>query len=443
MKMFAYRGGGCLCLLVCLLAGRPPSPLEAQDPVRREELVYGVNAYLGGVYEGGFYAQDQGTIYLLADAPSVVSLRRTLVYFWPITNRQVADWDALNQQITGQLEIRRGRRLQASVPLTEYVIQYPDGRESRSAQLHVDDAARRQWSEFERQRVQYRQAVGRYYQDLVEYRQALDAQIAAGELEEAPAAPPAEPEPFVFASTEVNQGYPVQLPPGRYTVQVRDDAGQVMAGSRRQLVIFAPAQKGVAYAVIPHDRYTFPEASDDAGEVLYLRRDALTYLRPFAQEEFRLPYLQRLLDSQSAAGRFDQFAWHQEEEIEQGTLVVRHRGEIIRRIERRPYVVRQITGAALGYEIHDQTATDIERLRERRPDFHGYRLDAPDLPAAFSFGLENEQGQIVAGSTRRVKIVRTELAPWVRALPLAPCAVVLVWSGVRRRRFTRLPRDME
>ena len=44
MKALIYRWSGCLCLLVGLLAGRHPSPLAAQDPVRREELVYGVNA---------------------------------------------------------------------------------------------------------------------------------------------------------------------------------------------------------------------------------------------------------------------------------------------------------------------------------------------------------------------------------------------------------------
>ncbi len=44
-------------------------------------------------------------------------------------------------------------------------------------------------------------------------------------------------------------------------------------------------------------------------------------------------------------------------------------------IARRFYAVRQIKGVALGYEIHDQPTTDLERLRKRRPDFQGYPVD--------------------------------------------------------------------
>lgn len=429
-----------LALLYCLLG---TAPAAAQTPDRHAELVYGVNAYIGNAYEGTFYTQDRQTLFLVADAPSIISPRRTLVYFWPITNKLVADWDALNEQVPGTLEIRHRQRLVASIPLADYVIQYPAGKGQSAAELYLDGMAHSQWAEFERQRTRYRGDVSGYYENLVNYRQDLDARIAAGELESEPPAPPVEPAPFLFSSTEINRGYPVQLPAGTYMLQVRDAEGRTVPQSRRRLVVFAPVSRGVAYSVIPHERYTFPELSDDTGEVIYLRDNALAYLQPYVQEEFRDLHLTRLLDPQMPGGRPDLYRWHQLDEIEQGTLVIMRNRRVQQHIERRPYAVRQITGTALGYEIHDQTTTDMERLRERRPAFHGYLLDARTLPAAFRIRLEDAEGRTIPGSERSVKIVRSNVPGWTAAFPLIPFLAALVYTGLRRRRYTRLPRDME
>ncbi len=431
---------GLWAALFCLVWTRP---VQAQDPERRTELVYGVNASIGGVYEGVFYPQDHGTLYVVAEAVTIISPRTTQVYYWPITNKQVADWDAQNEPVEGLLEIRRrGRNLQ-QVQQTDYLIQYPDGRDHSVAQLYLGDQAHQQWAHFEQLRDQFRRDVSAYYQDLVSYRQDLDARIAAGELQGEPPAPPMEPEPFVYSSTEINRGYPVALPPGRYTIQIRDHQGQVVPQSRKRLEVFAPVSQGVAYRVIPHDRYTFPELSDDVGEVIYLRDDAQVYLQPYAQQEFPELHLTRLQDPQATTGRPDLYRWRQQHEIEGGTLVVMAGNTVIRRIERRPYAIRQITGAALGYEIHDQTTTEHESLRERRAAFHGYWLHAATLPSSIHIRLEGPDGVTIPGSERRVRIVRTRIPGWSFALPCLPFVLALLVTGLRRRRYSRLPRDME
>ncbi len=415
----------------------------AQDPVRTEERVYLVNAHLGDAYESSYYTEDQNTLYLVADVPSVVSLRRTLVYFWPITNQQKADLDALNEQIAGTLVIRRAGREVARAELTEYVIQYAEGKGASPGQLFVGDQARVQWERFDTARSAYRQAVLQYFQDTLQYRQDLDAAIAAGELEGAPPAPPREPEPFYYSSTEVNRGHALDLPAGTYQIILQDPQGEPVPGSRKRLVVFDAAGEGIAFSVIPHDRYTFPETSRDAGEGIYLRGDAKAYLQPFFQVEYRELYLSRLLDPQSWGGRPDRFAWFQLAEIEDAQLVVYQRGREIVRIERRPYAVRQITGAALGYEIHDQTTTDLERLRARRPDFYGYELDAAALPLGTRIQLEDAAGNPFPGSQRTVRVLGSGQLGWSIALPVLPFLAAVIIAGVRRRRFTRLPREME
>ena len=133
---------------VWLLLWIVPAAVAAQDPERRTELVYGVNAYIGGRYEGDFYPRSVDTIYLVADAVSVVSPRHTEVYYWPITNREVADWARLNEPVEGVLEIRRRGRLVVGLEATDYVVQYPEGQDLSAAVVYLGEEAHWQWGPF-------------------------------------------------------------------------------------------------------------------------------------------------------------------------------------------------------------------------------------------------------------------------------------------------------
>ncbi len=427
-----------LLYMLCL-----PTEVSAQDPARSEELVYLVNAHLGGAYESSYYTEDLNTVYLVANAPSVVSLRRTLVYYWPITNEQKADLDALDEQIEGTLVVRKGGKVLTRSELTAYVIQYTEGKGESPGLLYVGEQAQTQWRKFDLARSAYRESVLRFFQDTLQYRQALDAAIAADELEGEPPSPPLEPEPFYYSSTVVNRGHTLDLPAGTYRMFVEGTNGEIVRGSQRKLIVFESSGKGVSYSVIPHDRYTFPEASDDAGEGIYMRGDSKAYLQPYSQLEFRDLYLTRLQNPQDWSGRADRYEWLRLDEIEDAVLVVYQGEREIRRIDRRPYVVRQITGAALGYEIHDQTTTDLERLRERRADFHGYELDATFLPPGSKIQLEDAAGIPYPGSQRTVRILGSGKLGWSIILPTLPFLAVVLVAGVRRRRFARLPREME
>ena len=435
-----------LCLAVWLLLWSVPAVVVAQDPERRTELVYGVNAYIGGRYEGDFYPRSVDTIYLVADAISVVSPRYTEVYYWPITNREVADWARLNEPVEGVTrDPPEGSAGAAGLGGDRHLlVQNPARPGPESTGCGVSGrGSHRQMAISTKGRREFRDRGSAYYNDLVTYRQDLDDRIEAGTLEAEPDPPPREPEPFLYSSTEVNRGFPVELPAGSYTVQVRTADGEVQPGSRRRLKVFEPLSAGVAMWAIPHDRYTFPEKSDDEGEVLYLRRGTLAYLQPHAQEEYRDIHLTRLMDPQDTSGRPDLYQWLQTDEIQDGVLVVTQGTRVVDRIERRSYAVRQITGAALGYEIHDQATTDLERLRERRPDFQGYPVDTRALPTSFRVHLEDADGQLVPGSRRRVRVVRPDSEPWLAIVPYVPVVLALVFTGSRRRRFVRLPRDQE
>ena len=68
---------------------------------KREEFVYGVNAYNGTLYQGVFHPPSVDTIYLLADTINIISPRKTLIYYWAVTNEYKADFDSMNEDIPG------------------------------------------------------------------------------------------------------------------------------------------------------------------------------------------------------------------------------------------------------------------------------------------------------------------------------------------------------
>ncbi len=103
-----------LALALLLLA---VIPIRAQEPDKVKAFVYSGQVFDGLGYVSVFYPPSVGTIYLLADQQNVLSPRRTLVYFWPLTNAYKADWSSMNQIVTGTLEILDGDEVVATIPV--------------------------------------------------------------------------------------------------------------------------------------------------------------------------------------------------------------------------------------------------------------------------------------------------------------------------------------
>lgn len=433
--VWKFLGIGLLLWVLVLLQ---KNILLAQTPEKTQEFVYGVNAFTGLEYEGIAYPTTVDTIYLMADVTNIISPRESLVYFWPITNELRVDWDGLNESVFGTLEIVQGRHVIATVEQAPYVIQYPEGLGTGDPFVYTGEEAEAQFQEFQRLRVEFRDSVFAFYEATRQYRENLEEQRKAGTLDGEPPPPPAEPAPFIFYSTSVNEGFPVTLPEGRYQIRVRNPDGQVIPESERNLNVFAPTREGVTYSIIPHDKYTFPEESKDPSQALYARANTVFYLQPSAELEFNELYLNRLSAPQSTEGDIDQWTWLPLRAIDTGTLEVIVDGQIVDRVERRDYVVRQITGNALGYEIHDQETTDVERLRERRPDFSGYAIAVKPEQPSFRVRLVDESGEVLPGSERDVYLINTAATRNLYALPLLPLVFGIGLVLWRRSRFTKV-----
>ncbi|MGQ0572360.1 MAG: hypothetical protein ACT4P5_22870 [Armatimonadota bacterium] len=425
-------------LLYCLYVGMASA--YAQAPLRERQFVYGANAYGPGRYDGVFFPLAVDTMYLLADEVNIVSARYTLVYFWPITNEYRTDWDALNQDVPGMLEVLRDGRLVQALERTTYVIQYPRGQDGGQVRLYVGAEAEKRYAAFEAARQAFREAVWEHARLQSEYTVALERVIvrrARGERAPLPK-PPRLPEPFRLYSTAVHQGFPIRLPPGHYDLQLRLPDGQILPQSRRRLVVFAARRAGIGYTVVPQARWTTPERSDAPGQAVYARPGVALYLQPFLAQEYNELYWTRRGNPQSLVGSEDRWIWISAGGISARELEIRSPSGLHRSVTRRPYRVRQLAGSGLGYEVVEhRPAGPGERPRD--PDFEGYELRSDPGAGTLIVRLLGADGAPLPGSERTVRTVRSDNAWRLWLVPLAPwlAAVIGLW---RRRRGDRANR---
>jgi hypothetical protein len=408
-----------IIVLIFLLLG--PGTARAQVPVKERQFVYGINAFAWEGYVGSLSAKSSHTIYVLAGHRSILSARETLVYFWPITGEYRADWSGLNASVAGNLEVLQAGHAVTVLPRQAYVIQYPNGPDSGPAILYVGEEAERRYRAFVEARDQYRDALARYLEARRRYLEALDKAAAArqrGTTVPLPTAPE-EPEQFRLFSSDVHDGFLINLPLGNYTIRVRGPDGQIVAGSQRTLVVFTHRREAVGFTIVPQTRWTVPERADEPGSTIYARQDQVLYFQPYAAREYNDLAYARLVNPQSAEGRSDGWRWEYTQSLADSPLQLAGVSGV-QTVNGRQYRVEQKTGEALGYEV-------IEPPAGQTSDFSGFKVQ---VQGTLNLTLLDTAGRPVPGSERIVRVPRLGTAWPLAIIPLLPLtlgAAVVAW----------------
>lgn len=421
-------------LLLVLLLSR--STVEAQAPERVEAFVYGINAAAPDGVIGTFAPPTVETIYLLADQTSVLSPRRTLVYFWPITNEYRAAWSGLNESVEGTLEIVQNGRQVRALEQVDYTIHFGAGEGAPKPELYLGAAALEANRRFEVEREAYRQAVLAYERARAAWLEVLrEGQGRRAEGDEVAIPPPPEPPPPLNTfSTGLNRGYPVALAPGTYDIRVRLADGSIQPESVRRLAVFAPRRTAVGYTVVPESRWTMPEELTDLADVILGERGSVLYLKPHVVREYpALPYEYLLNPQYPGDARGPEWRWVAGETLGEGIMEVVSGGRVIERVPLTPYRVRQIPGAALGYEILPFDPSDPGA--RRTPDFAAYRLTLSDELSAYEVRLVSNEGRVLLGSQRQVRVLSPVDLRLLLLLPLIPVLLGAVVITLRRKQM--------
>ena len=87
--------------------------------------------------------------------------------------------------------------------------------------------------------------------------------------------------------SELQPAFILNVPPGLYSMRLRNPDGTVMEGSEKNVVAHGRSRTGgIGYDVIPADKWTRPVESTTPASVLYVNGKADLYIRPFFEEEF-------------------------------------------------------------------------------------------------------------------------------------------------------------
>jgi len=422
-------------------------------PVRVEQLIYSLTAFNGSGYSSTFALQTAPTIYLLAGTDNLLSIRKTLVYWWPISTEWKTDTGSLNQPFTGILEVRGpggSLRTIAQEKATYFGIPTAAGPKWK---VLTGSEADREIEHAKKLADEYFAAVTRYQEKTRDYdrevetlgariselrNQGRDPSAVAARLSALvrPAAPSA-PDTYVAAPDEAEQAFVVNLAPGEYSVRLMAPGGGTIEGSEKKIVAYMPRRTGgVGYEVIPGDKWTRPEESKTPAAVLYVNGTTDLYLRAFFEDEVNDLFREKTVSNQSS-GNPSLYTWVRMDEVPGATLQAASPGRETVTLAARPFVVSQAAGSGLGYTI---TPWDPKTAAAgQAPGIVAFRVSPGKAGTVIRLRALDPGGRPVAGSERQVRIVqRTPLLSPYAAPALLPLLVMVIVLAARAGRNRRI-----
>jgi hypothetical protein len=383
-----------LAVIVLTLLGLPRE--ATAQPKAVTEMVYGLSSFDGEGYSPVFAPREAPTIYLLEGAINVIAARRTQVYFWPLTEQYVPDWDALNEELDGRLRIRRGEERVQELERRPYALVYPRGPYYGPRELAIDEEASVRYAEFQRQQQEYEDALERFYREHTRYMERLQRQATP---QEKPPSEPVRPLGFVLKPAKA---FLVSLPAGKYNLSLISADGQEVEGSRRDLVVFRARRIGLGYKIIPPARWNDPLESLTEQDAIYAIGQSSVYIQPYAAQEFNEALYARLRNPQETKASEARWVWVLGEADFSKPLQVKGQGITAFRVKPALYLVEQIEGTKLGYRI-------IKQLRiALQPHEHGFTAYEVEIPQTgqLAISLLCGQDEVCPHSKRELVIIR-------------------------------------
>ena len=280
--------------------------------------VWGVIASTHQGYVSFFSPPQVTELYILADRQHVISPRRTRVYYWSIDREYKPDWAALNERLDGTLEIldARGRLIQEMEKDWYVLVPNLDG--GGSGSLLIGDQSQARYEQYQERRQAYLNRVSAYDQALKVYLEQQEA--GEGGL----VRPPVLPEPFNEVDIQVpQQAFIISLPPGTYNLRLRDPAGDIVADTERRMIVISSRRQGVGYNVIPEEKWTRPERSDESDDrIYYTPADTNLYLQARRILEFNEFEFTRLTEPQNTTASNERWVWVPMEDMLDNSLLI-------------------------------------------------------------------------------------------------------------------------
>lgn len=394
-----------------------------------EEVVYNLDLFNGKSYTPGVFSPlKANTIYIIANVNNVFSPEITMVYFWPVTGEYVADWFALDDFIGKTLEITKNGKVISSLEKQKYTLLYLE----ESYFLLKDKEATDAYQEYKN----VQEVISQYWEDYMDYQQKLaeyERKKTEGEKNLKEPEAPEEPQRPAVEIPEPMDAFVVNLKEGKYKIRVKDDKGQIIKGTEKDLVVFS-GKVAVGYQIVRKDNW--PARCDDPLETIYVAGKDVLYFTPALEVGFDNSYYAKLLNPQVIGGIKGAWSWVYLWPVMDATLNFSKDNRVLKKEESLRYYIDLIPGYALGFNILEY---DEENPPEGSPtEIMAYKVELKEK-GRYGIELVNSKEEVILGSEREIKIVREENTGiiYIPALLSLPFGLVVF---VMRRRKRSVPR---
>ncbi len=438
-------------MMLLLLMMVLPMSLRAEIPERIEETMYVVVGYDGNDYGAiTFTKEDANSLFLLADETSFISVKKHLVYWWPITEDWRVDSSVLDINLDGTLEItdRKGN-LQLVEPVA-YTYFNLKGTYDNNWQVLTGQEALAEWerymtisSTYQRKLQAYevlqQEYEGKIFTLFEQYMEAQDMQLPTDTIEEAMkslVAPvkPIDNSPYATAPSYIQMGYPVNLPQGDYQIRFLLRDGSVLEGTEKILTVFSGRRSNsVGYTITASDRWTQPRQSTSPRSVVYVDGSVDLYLQGHYQNEYQDLHYNKLIDNQSS-GNPSIYRWVNIQQIPNTVLEVQGKGEV-QHLQMQQYGITQSSSSTSGYQIVTVDETlNSDAVMVQKKAFH---LPVQQINQRTEIELIDDSGKRIADSRREVRIVTGLRYEWMAFVMIAiPLVVSMIVISLRKRRLS-------
>jgi hypothetical protein len=399
----------------------------------KRQFVYNLVLFDGAHCQTTFCPEDIDTIYMVAKVKNIISANKTDVYFWPISKEFLADWAHYKEPQPGKLEIMKGNRVIKTISEAEYVLDYSNGFPGNPTGIKIGYAARKALADFKARTDLFYQSIQKYYAKYADYQKSLqDFAKNPKAFGDKPPEKPRQPVPPHGYISEAAPGFALNLTAGTYQIRFRNEKNEIVPRSVKKLVVFPALARGIGYEIISEDKWTYPTHSDDFSANVFALKDQVIYVKPFTELQYNSFYyskLTKLAMPSSGRGLENQKIWiHLSPLSNHNTrLELTEKGKVIQKVKEKPYLVKQHSGSAFGYDIVEFKKNDPQEV----PNFTAYKIVISKGTGAYSFQCVAANDRVIKASVRNLCTLRASLVNGLIFAALLPLIFGAMVIGIR------------
>ena len=432
-----------LITIILLVTGL--SFLHADVPDRDENFIYGIICYDGKNYSGTFCKEDSRDIYLLSNVDNFLVPKKSLIYFWPLSNEWRLDGQTLSKTVEGIIQLS-GKNIETmNLTKIKYTFYNAGGSTKIDWRIFkgedaVNEAAEsmKAWEEYYLTLALFNREKALYEQLLQELSIRISALKQAGhditalveEIKNLP--PPVKPQQPEYSVPKVDEAFSINLSAGEYKIRFLTLDGYIMEGSEKKIIVFDKRREnGIGFQVRAGDKWTRPTQSKTPSSVFYVNGTTDLYLEPFREDEFNDLYYNKMVLNYGR-GNPHIVDWIRIEDVEDVILEVKG-GNKTTEITRLPFYVQQ-SQSLLGYTIEP---FDPEvKHKYRKANFDAFYVPIDKNITSMKFRLTDKDGNYLPGSERDVRVILNSGAGILTLLlTFLPLLAMVLMMVLRHRKY--------